>query len=329
MRRSAEMSLWQGRLDSADGPDALRWHQRTHPYRPDTPPGTVLLGVCSDEGVRRNQGRPGAAAGPDAIRRALAGQAWHLDGPLYDAGNLMIDGDNLEALQEEQAGMVATLLDAGHFPLLLGGGHEIACGSGCGLLRHLQRKKQTGRIGVINCDAHFDLRNDPRASSGTPFAQLSAATQEAGFSFHYLCLGISRPANSAALFRRAAELRTVIIEDRELVPWNLAPVENRLHNFIADCDALYLSIDLDLLPAAVAPGVSAPATRGLPLEILEHLLERIRRQAGKKLRLADIAEYNPTYDIDGRTAKVAARLCHLLLNNSPPSHQEHQEKQKT
>ncbi|PNU20566.1 formimidoylglutamase [Geothermobacter hydrogeniphilus] len=315
MKRPVDMSLWSGRIDSADGPEALRWHQRVKPLPRDAEPGRVILGVCSDAGVSRNQGRSGAAAGPDAIRRALAGQAWHLDGPLYDAGNLIINGDNLEALQEEQAGMVAALLDAGHFPLLLGGGHEIACGSGCGMLRHLQRDKQTGRLGVINCDAHFDLRNAPRANSGTPFAQIADMAREAARPFSYLCLGISRPANSAALFRRAAELGTVIIEDRGLVPWNLAPVKSRLHDFIAGCDALYLSIDLDVLPAAVAPGVSAPAARGLPLEILEHLLERIRRQAGKKLRLADIAEYNPEYDIDGRTAKVAARLCHLLLSS--------------
>ncbi len=313
MYKQVDMSLWQGRSDTAEGADAQRWHQQVQPYRQESAPGQVLLGICSDIGVQRNQGRTGAAAGPDAIRRALAGQAWHLDGPLYDSGNLILTDDNLEKFQEEQSYLVAALLNAGHFPLLLGGGHEIAYGSGSGLRRHLKGTCDAGRIGIINCDAHFDLRSDSRASSGTPFAQLAADAEEDAQPFAYLCLGISRPANSAALFRRAAELKTLVVEDYELVPWNLAPVEASLNRFIERCDALYLSIDLDVLPAAIAPGVSAPAARGIALEILEHLLAHIRTQAGPKLRLADIAEYNPTHDIDSRTAKLAARLCHLLL----------------
>jgi len=313
MRPTPDMSPWQGRIDNADGADALRWHQRVEPLAADVPPGAVLLGVCSDEGVRRNQGRPGAADGPDAIRRALAGQAWHIATPVYDAGNLSLEGGDLEGLQMRQATMVAELLNAGHFPLLLGGGHEIAFGSGCGLLRHLERQQITGRIGVINCDAHFDLRGDARPTSGTPFAQLAAACAEAGRDCAYLALGISRPGNSAALFRRAAELGATVIEDHQLVPWRIPEVEAQLAAFIAACEQLYLSIDLDLLPAALAPGVSAPAAHGVDLAILEQLLACIRRQAGEKLRRADIAEYNPRYDIDNRTAKVAARLCHLLL----------------
>jgi formiminoglutamase len=85
-----------------------------------------------------------------------------------------------------------------------------------------------------------------------------------------------------------------------------------LRDFLAGCDAIYLSIDLDVLPAAVAPGVSAPAARGVSLEVVENLLGFIRTIAGKSVRLAVIAEYNPEFDIDGRTGKVAARLCHLL-----------------
>jgi formiminoglutamase len=318
MYKPADMSLWQGRIDLEDGADALRWHQKIQPYRQKAAPGKVLLGICTDAGVRRNQGRPGAADAPDRIRSILAGQAWHLQGPLYDAGNLILTDDNLEQLQQTQTDLVAALLNAGHFPLLLGGGHEIAYGSGAGLRHHLQGTQGPDRIGIINCDAHFDLRGDKRPSSGTPFAQLAAEAALRNSPFQYLCLGISRPANSAALFRRAAELGTIVIEDRDLTSWNLTKAESQLKGFIGGIDALYLSIDLDLLPAATAPGVSAPAPRGVALDILEHLLGIILVHAGAKLRLADIAEYNPTYDIDNRTARVAARLCQLLLSRQEP-----------
>lgn len=313
MYHRADMALWQGRSDNEPAADALRWHQTVAPLPPPAgePPGIALLGICCDEGVRRNQGRPGAQKGPDAIRKALSNQAWHLDRPVYDAGNLQPEENNLEALQQEQADMVADLLRRGHFPLLLGGGHEIACGSFLGLARVLP--EEFSPIGSINFDPHFDLRHDARASSGTPFRQIAEHCREQGQPFNYFCLGISETANTKALFDRADALGVTYLKDEELNPWDLPAAEKRLADFIARCGAIYLSIDLDVLPAAIAPGVSAPAPRGLPLEQLEQLLAVIRREAGNKLKLADIAEYNPTFDIDSRTARVAARLCHLLV----------------
>lgn len=318
MYRHADMSLWQGRTDSEPGHGALRWYQVVRPLPADggETPGIVLLGICSDEGVRRNQGRPGASKGADAIRRALAGQAWHQVRPLYDAGNLVPEQGNLEALQQEQAELVAGLLARGHFPVLLGGGHEIAFGSYLGLVQALSRGPQD-QVGIINFDPHFDLRNDPAASSGTPFRQMAEVCRSDGRAFNYFCVGVSETANTVALFDRAAELGVDYLMDQELVPWSLAAAVKRLEDFIDRCRALYLTIDLDVLPAAVAPGVSAPAARGISLEVLEHLLGCVRKYAGDKLKLADIAECNPDYDIDGRTARVAGRLCHQLVGEDP------------
>src|SRR3546814_12598663 len=75
---------------------------------------------------------------------------------------------------------------------------------------------------------------------------------------------------------------------------------------MARADLIYLTIDLDVLPAAVAPGVSAPAALGVPLYVVEAFTNRIK--ASGKLRLAEIAEMNPEYDIDNHTDRAAARL---------------------
>lgn len=317
MHHRADMNLWQGRTDTEPGGKALRWHQAiTHLPQEGGAPGIVLLGVCCDEGVKRNQGRTGARNGPDEIRRALANQAWHLHRPLYDAGNLMVEDGNLEALQQEQAELVKELLARGHFPHLLGGGHEIAFGSYLGLSRYLA-EDVAASVGIINFDAHFDLRYDSNPSSGTPFRQMATECQTNGRDFAYFCLGVSETANTVAMFERAAALGVDYLKDEELTSWRLAGAEQRLQEFIDRCGTLYLSIDLDVLPAAVAPGVSAPAPRGVSLELVEHLLSFIRQQAGDKLKLADIAEYNPQLDIDARTARVAARLCHLLVRELP------------
>ena len=91
----------------------------------------------------------------------------------------------------------------------------------------------------------------------------------------------------------------------------LPHLQQWMHQFIDQVDHLYLTIDIDAFSAALAPGVSAPAARGITLEVVEPLLEIIGRD--NKLRLFDIAETCPAFDIDGHTARLAARLIHLLV----------------
>ncbi|WP_231589222.1 formimidoylglutamase [Chromobacterium sp. LK11] len=166
------------------------------------------------------------------------------------------------------------------------------------------------RVGIVNIDAHLDLRQSPRASSGTPFAQIAADCERRGWPFHYLCAGVAETANTAALFATARQLDVQLLFDEELQPWRLERPLRKLRDFIAACDCLYLTIDLDALPASQAPGVSAPAALGVPLATLEALIDVIR--ASGKLRLADIAELNPELDQDQLTARTAARLIHRL-----------------
>ena len=208
------------------------------------------------------------------------------------------------------------LLAAGHRPFVLGGGHELAYGSWLGLVAHLQHSqpphsRRLPQLGIVNFDAHFDLR-DPAggATSGTPFAQIAAQCAARGWPFRYACLGVSRASNTRALFRRADELGVLVREDREIREGSLGAIGAELDAFVAGCDAIQLSIDLDGLPACEVPGVSAPAARGVPLALLEPLLERLRDSG--RLLLVELAELNPEHDIDQRSARVAARLIHLL-----------------
>ncbi|MCY1511293.1 Formimidoylglutamase [compost metagenome] len=91
-------------------------------------------------------------------------------------------------------------------------------------------------------------------------------------------------------------------------------LESRLAELSARIDAtdhLYLTIDLDALPAAVMPAVSAPAACGVPLTVVEEIA-MLACHSGK-LRVADLAEYNPQYDRDHQGARVAARLAWRLF----------------
>ncbi|WP_195827337.1 arginase family protein, partial [Bordetella pertussis] len=170
---------------------------------------------------------------------------------------------------------VAALLQAGAHPVVLGGGHEIAWGSFQGLRRR-------------------------PGSSGTPFDQIAEYCAARGHALQYACLGVSPLGNTPALYARAAEVGAVWVEDRHMQEAHLGERLAQLDTLLAAAGHVYLTIDLDVLPAATAPGVSAPAPYGVPLAVVEEVAMHVR--ASGKLRLADLAECNPAYDIDHRTA---------------------------
>ena len=311
MHRKADMTQWQGRIDASEGEFGKRWHQVVRPFEAaGGARGVGLVGFACDAGVARNQGRTGAEGGPAALRAMLANMPVRRCRSIADVGDVACspsgDHDGLEQAQEELSAVVAALLADGMLPIALGGGHEIAFGSFGGLARHLAPREQKPRVGIINLDAHFDLRMDERATSGTPFRQIAEDCQARGWAFNYCCLGVSVFANTEALFRRADALGVKWRLDEDMGIMQLDKTLAAVSAFLAGVDHVYLTTCLDVLPAAVAPGVSAPAARGVPLEVIEPIIDTVA--ASGKLRVADIAELNPGRDIDNRTARVAARL---------------------
>lgn len=309
MFKAADLSRWRGRVDTDDAGDTRRFHQVVEDYAPGSAPGVALLGFCSDEGVRRNLGRVGAQEGPAAIRSALASMAWHAEArPLYDGGDICCEGERLEDAQGELELHVRSYITAGHLAIILGGGHEVAFGTGCGVLSSVPTPS---RIGIINIDAHFDLRKAPTRNSGTSFFSLMERFSAVGQPFNYFCLGISESANTGALFSRAASLDVKWLLD-EQIHANLDKARRELSLFVESCDHLYLSIDLDAMPAHEAPGVSAPAALGIPFSTVHAFVTQTA--ASGKLRAVDVAELNPSLDIDFRTARLAARLVHTIVH---------------
>ena len=317
MWTEADLTIWQGR---ADGKDAThrRWHQciRRLPSSGGLEDADVVLGFACDEGVRRNQGRVGAAEGPDAIRRALANLPRPQDRALFDAGNVHCRDGNLEAAQCRLADCVADLLGRGGRPLVLGGGHEIAWGSFQGLRAAAPDPGQA--LGIINFDAHFDLR-DPAAgaTSGTPFRQMADWCAANAVPFNYLVLGVNPAANTPALYDYAGEHGVVWLEDRDCVAGEIPRICKALETFIAPLGQVYLTVCLDAFPAAVAPGVSAPGVPGIcphaGLALLRAVVQTCHRH-GVALPLVDVAEMNPAYDRDGITARWAARVISEILD---------------
>ncbi|AJC23540.2 formimidoylglutamase [Pandoraea pulmonicola] len=311
----ADATIWRGRTDTGERGDTRRLFNVVREIDPRIEAATggapVIIGFACDAGVKRNQGRVGAAEGPLAIRRALANLPAHTIDCLFDAGDVSCEGDALEVAQAALAAQVRRQLDAGAQPVVFGGGHEIAWGTWQGLRAHLDALGDRSRVLILNLDAHFDLRTARPGTSGTPFDQIAEACATAGLPFDYACLGVSRLSNTASLFERARELNVTYVEDVDMQEHDLAARLADIDALIADVAHVYLTIDLDVLPAPVMPGVSAPAAYGVPMPVIEAIVTHVRRSG--KLRVADLAEYNPLFDGQGTGARVAARLAYRLL----------------
>lgn len=308
MTHSAPVT-WTGRNDGP-GAEHARWHSTIRPLSSGATPGTAIIGFASDEGVRRNNGRVGAAGGPTALREALAPLAIHDDLFRYDAGDIVVEGEALEAGQTALGAAVAAVMQEGHFPVVFGGGHEVAYASYLGLNEGLGRDRQRV-LGVLNLDAHFDLRAADRPTSGTGFAQMVEAERAHGRDLSYSVIGISRPANTRTLFERADSIGAQYLFDDDCRVDRLPRVLEFVDSVLEHVDDLYLSIDLDVLPAAIAPGVSAPTAFGVVPEVIQAVIDAVA--VSGKLRLIDVAELNPRFDIDSRTARTAARFIDRIV----------------
>lgn len=332
------MNSWQGRIDGTS-PDVLRWHQvvkiagDTLPALETGQKGIAFLGFACDEGLRRNKGRTGAAKGPEALRKMCANFPVHFDHHiLVDAGDVVCTGHDLEAAQEALSVRVQQLIGAGYLPVLFGGGHEIAYGHERGIRRAMQAggpktaheherdtpqaMQSSGQLGIINFDAHFDLRQ-PEAqgpTSGTGFWQMAEDRKAAGLPFHYLALGIQQNSNTRRLFDTADALGAEYLPASLFQPKYHDRLIGAIEAFIRRNDKIYLTTCLDVFAAPYAPGVSATAYNGLVPDALFLDCFRTVLRSGK-LAGADIAELNPSLDPDNRTAKLAASLVFEIVMN--------------
>ena len=248
----------------------------------------------------RNQG-PRGRGGPAGIRKFLAGLPAHGLTRLLDAGDVACEGDALEAAQDALGQRVAALLGQGARPLVLGGGHEIAWGSFQGLARWLESRGDDGAVLVLNLDAHFDLRTGRPGSSGTPFDQIATYCQERGRKLQYACLGVSRLATR----RRCSRAPTKWARSGSRTATWANAICRRVWNSWTACwrrPAMYRPSTWTCCPRRSCPACRRPR-HGVPMAVVEEIALRVK--ASGKLRLADMAEYNPRFDVDGHGARAA------------------------
>jgi formiminoglutamase len=267
--------------------------------------GWHLVGLPYDGGI---PSRPGARFGPAALRRALASFG-QFDGirsldPVRDLGDVQLPSMNGGEAHRRIEEVARRVFSEAKRSVFVGGDH------GCtgSIIRGFADARPQARLTVITIDAHLDVREFEDAnslSSGTPFRRALQTGVTEGR--RMAMIGLRPFANSSFYLEwaRRQGIHLFTVEDVEERGAG-ALADSALDAATVDADSIYLSIDLDAVDAAFAPGVSAAGIGGLSAREAIALVATLA--ADPRLIGFDIMELSPPYDQDDRTAKLAARL---------------------
>lgn len=271
----------------------------------------AIVGVPFDSGTTY---RPGARFGPSAIRQgsrllrpynpAQASEPF-ATAQMADAGDITCNPFNIEqALGQIDAG-IDTLLRSSGGVLALGGDHTIALP----ILRAVQRR--FGSVALLHFDAHLDTWDTyfgAPYTHGTPFRR---ATEE-GLLLpdRGVHVGVRGPLYAATDLSEDRALGFEIVRATDFDQLGPPAIVERIRARLGD-SPVYVSVDIDVLDPAHAPGTGTPEAGGLSSRELLAVLRGLR---GLRIVSADIVEVSPAYDHAEITAIAAAHVGYELLS---------------
>lgn len=274
----------------------------------------VILGAPFDGGTSH---RPGTRFGPQYIRKtcylpqmgsrpSLALRVDGLQGDLtvYDAGDVeMYSGDAERSVRDLQKA-VSTIARTGTIPLILGGDHTIAWPDAAGVAEHVG----AGRVSMVHFDAHADTGDVAFGSligHGQPMRRLIESGAVRGDRFLQLGLRGYWPGPETLDWMAGQGMRSY--EMTEIVARGLDACLTEAFQIATDeCDAVFLSVDIDVCDPGHAPGTGTPEPGGLTAR---QLLDAVRRVT-YELPVAgvDVVEVSPPYDHADITSALANRV---------------------
>jgi formiminoglutamase len=253
----------------------------------------------------------GASFAPDAIRRCLNSfTTYNIEEEtdisskkIIDFGDIAMHPTSIDECHQRiyQATKDITEAEAAPFTIILGGDHSITTSTVKGI------KETKGRVGIIQLDAHHDLRNteDGGPTNGTPFRRLIEEGHLQGENL--IQIGIRNYANAKAYHDYAIENGVTVYtmkdvrqrEITELIQTSLTQLEDNV-------DTIYLSVDMDVLDQAYAPGCPAIGPGGMDPDTLIQAVQQAIQHP--KVQTMDIVEIDPTLDIRDMTSRVASLI---------------------
>ncbi len=280
-----------------------------------------VIGVPIDLGADRR----GVDMGPSAIRYAqLQQKLEELGYTVQDEGNIEVPiaemctimnpklkyVDCIIPMSRRVAGAVATSVQGGHFPLVLGGDHSLSIGSVRGAARNR-------KIGVIWLDAHADFNTYETTPSGNihgmSLAILAGLGDKSLVQLWNENVPVIDPGKIAIIGARDLDpgekvnLRgsgAMVMSMEQVDRYGMVSVvEKAIEHIGRDVEGIYLSLDLDALDPQHAPGVGTPVPAGLT-QREAHLACELIAETGKLIGM-DLVEVNPILDVHNRTATLA------------------------
>jgi len=273
-------------------------------------PDVAVVGAPFDDAVSH---RPGARFGPRAIRQAsyhsgeinslqlgIEPYAW-LD--VVDAGDAPVTPMNIERGHGVIRRKVLDVARSGAVPIVLGGDHSITFPSASAVVEAIAPRG----LGVVHFDAHADAANATWGnlrSHGTPMRRLIESGAVAGRNFVQVGLRGYWPGPETLAWMADHGMRWHLMTEIEARGAEDV-VADAIGEALEGPDAIYLSVDIDVLDPGMAPGTGTPEPGGL----LTRELLRAVRQVATSVELAgmDVVEVSPPYDVAEVTASAAHR----------------------
>jgi formiminoglutamase len=250
----------------------------------------------------------GAALAPGVIRDALQSYSVYSGEQTFDLEEEIIDFGDIEMHPTDIIGSQKRLYEglwdiyrteAADNWLLLGGDHSVSYSSIKAFQEHY------GSVGIIQFDAHHDLRNteDGGPTNGTPFRRLLEDKIISGENL--VQIGIRDFTNAKAYHEYAKENKVTVYTMADVRKSGLISIlKNEIGKLAKRVDSIYLSVDMDVLDQAFAPGCPAIGPGGMDsTTLLEGITVAAQYDAVKAM---DIVEIDPTIDFRNMTSRVAA-----------------------
>jgi agmatinase/guanidinopropionase len=284
--------------------------------RPFDPQGAgadvAIVGVPYDSATTY---RSGARLGPRAIREQSL-LLWGYNNALrvnpfetlriVDAGDVDVVPVSIEATQRAIQSRVEELRGAGAKVLLVGGDHSISLPSLRGHASTL------GEVAVVHFDAHPDTWNEEfpghRYSHGTPFRR--ALEERLIAKGSYVQVGLRGPTAGPGDYEQARELGARVLTADAVYDLGMDGVLEEIHEAVRK-RPVYVTLDIDVVDPAFAPGTGTPEVGGLTSR---QILQLVRGLKGLNLVGCDVVEVAPAYDPAGITAILAANLAFEFLS---------------
>ena len=276
----------------------------------ETTPRVALLGVPFDGA---SVVRTGSREGPDAVRRAMSNYTTFASSTGESiAGAEAADVGDLDVVLTDMPGTfarlreaVSELVAAGTVVVAVGGDHSITWPMLEGVTTGLPQKQ----IGVIHFDAHHDLRESHfgAESSGVPLRKALGFDAKPLRGRNLVQIGIAEFANAPRHAEYAHEEGVRVISNVEVFERGLDDcITEALERAGDDTDAIYVTVDIDAIDHAQAPGTAAPNPNGLDARDLYRALRRIARRPD--VVGLDVVEISPSLEHGNLTANVGAML---------------------